>query len=135
MPQVKRPAAGAIKGPYRLTFELPGLPKSPNALLGAHWTSRKRTADQTTSAVMAVVGRFKPVKPLAKAKLTLTRFSSSQPDFDGLVGSFKGTVDALVKIGVLENDKPSNLPGIEYFWEKAPPGQGKIKVQIRELEK
>ncbi|HRH25102.1 MAG TPA: hypothetical protein PLQ20_02065 [Candidatus Paceibacterota bacterium] len=72
---------------------------------------------------------------LKTAKLTLTRCSSIECDFDGLVGSFKHITDALVEAGVIENDKPSNIGQSVFLWEKAKPKQGKVRIKIETTER
>lgn len=71
-----------------------------------------------------------PEKPFKTAKLTLTRFSSNQPDFDNLAASFKHVVDGLVKAQVLENDKIDNIGYPDVAWTKCKRGEGKIIVKI-----
>jgi hypothetical protein len=46
----------------------------------------------------------KPNAPLEKANITLIRHSHRTLDYDGLVGSLKPVVDALVSCGVLSDD-------------------------------
>lgn len=75
----------------------------------------------------------KPQLPLKKAKLTLTRHSSYEPDFDGLVSSFKQIIDGLVEAKILENDKRENIDVPCYLWKKALRGHGKITVRIEEI--
>lgn len=45
-----------------------------------------------------------PTAPLQKASITIVRHSHRMLDFDGLVGSLKPVVDALVSAGVLSDD-------------------------------
>ena len=45
-----------------------------------------------------------PAEPLSKANITLVRHAHRMLDFDGLVGSMKPIVDALVTAGVLVDD-------------------------------
>jgi hypothetical protein len=45
-----------------------------------------------------------PKSPLPKAKLTIIRHSHRMLDYDGLVGSMKPVVDALVSCGILVDD-------------------------------
>lgn len=115
-----------------IEFELSGLPKSTNGLMSAHWSVKHKMTREWTERVHYVlqVGGLMPKSPFNKATLTLTRFSSSEPDFDGLVSSFKWIVDALIKCGVIVNDKPSVIGQPKYEWIKAPRGQGKIRVRV-----
>ena len=79
-----------------------------------------------------LIGKEKPCKPLEKAKLTLIRHSSSEPDYDGLVSSFKYVIDSLVTLKILVNDKSKNIGVPDYKWQKAPAMKGFITVGIEE---
>lgn len=73
-----------------------------------------------------------PAKPLQKARVKFTRCSSVRPDYDNMVGSFKGCLDALVRAGVLTNDHWDNIGWPEYDWLRAPPGGGNVVVEVWE---
>lgn len=118
---------------YTLDFEINDLPLPTNQQMSMHWTKKGAYVKHWHRMVSLLVGSKKPTKPLPKAVLTLTRFSSSEPDFDGLVSSFKPVIDALIVCGVLVNDKPSNIGQSKYLWEKAKPKQGKIKIKVEEV--
>lgn len=66
----------------------------------------------------------------AKAELILTRYSSSELDFDNLASSFKYILDGLVQAGVITDDKPSVIGSPTFIWQKCPPKQGKISIKI-----
>lgn len=116
---------------YELSFELPGLPKTTNSGGRAHWAMKVREANSWKRAVYVTIRSRLPLAPCQRATLTLTRMSSSEPDFDGLVSSFKHVIDGLVEAGVLVSDKPSVIGQPIYKWERAPRGQGRIKVTVR----
>lgn len=119
---------------YVLHFEVDALPHMPNRLLGAHWRIRSNHAKVWRAWVgYKTIGK-RPPAPLAQAKLTLVRHSSSEPDSDGLRGSFKSVIDALVFVGVLEDDRPANIGEPKVSWEKAPPKKGKIMVVVESVE-
>lgn len=115
---------------YRLEFTIPDLPKLPNQLLGAHWTIRSGHAKAWKRKVWRCVWHLKPSEPLKKASLTLTRGSSREADFDGLVGSFKAIIDGLVEAQVLAGDTQSIIGQPCYQWTKAKRGAGFIRVLI-----
>jgi hypothetical protein len=120
--------------PYTLAFAIADLPKSPNAILGAHWTIRAGHADKWRRAVKRAIelnGAF-PERPLQLAEVHMTRCSSGLMDDDNLRGSFKAVADALVKLGVLEDDSPKHMLG-HYRQEKAPPGKGGVRIRIVDL--
>jgi hypothetical protein len=120
--------------PYTLTLSIPGLPKTTNAHRGrGHWARYREDLTWKTT-VIGMVASAKPRVPLTRYRLTLTRFSSSEPDFDGLVSSFKVIVDALREAGVLADDRISNTGAWDCRWTKAKPKDGSIRVEIVDLK-
>lgn len=120
--------------PYRLELTIPGLPKTTNAKRAfGHWTQYYTEAVKWKKNILPYLTSKKPRSPLPKAKLTLTRGSSVEPDFDGLVSSFKHIIDGLVDAGILVNDKRENIGQPEYRWEKAPREKGFIRVVVEEI--
>lgn len=118
---------------YTLEFTIPGLPKSPNSLLGAHWRIRAGHAKQWKRKVWRAVWPLKPPKPLTSAHLTLTRVSSVRPDPDGLVGAFKAVVDGLVEAGILKGDTFEVIGMPTYAWEKGVRGKGFVRVKVEQV--
>jgi hypothetical protein len=118
---------------FKLSFEIEDLPKTVNAQASMHWRAKGDYVRAWHRSVWLAVGNRKPKEPLKTAKLILTRYSSTEPDYDGLVGSFKPIVDGLIQAGVLINDKMSNIGQSVYRWEKAPRGKGKIQVIVQEV--
>lgn len=119
---------------YRLEFRINKLP--PNPLNGRHGSWRAKAAARKfwKELAIAAIGPEIPEKPLKKAKCTFTRHSSAEPDFDGLVASFKPVVDSLKAAKVIEDDKPSVIGQPEYRWEKAKRGEGSVTVTVEEIE-
>lgn len=115
---------------YTLEFEIKGLPKTTNAMAGAHWTKRHLHAKRWKRAVWLAVYLKLPNAPLKRAVLTLTRCSSRESDFDGCVSGFKHVIDGLVEAGVIENDRQENIGQPTYKQERAKPFHGSIKVKI-----
>lgn len=119
----------------KLELHIPALPKLPNTLLGAHWRSRASNAQKWKKLVVQSLfdcATSLPSHPLKKARIYLIRRSPRQCDFDGLVGSFKPVLDALVKCMVIEDDAPQHIE-CTYSWEKtSTKGQG-IKVTIESI--
>lgn len=115
---------------YDLSFEIPKLPPTINLIGRSHWAVEASNARKWKSYVALAVGRKLPSSPLERAKITLIRHSSNEPDYDGLVSSMKATIDGLVGCGVLKNDKMSNIGVPNYLWRKARRGEGKISVIV-----
>jgi Holliday junction resolvase RusA-like endonuclease len=76
----------------------------------------------------------RPPAPLKRAKLTLVRYSSVSPDFDGLVSSWKAPIDGLIHAGVIEDDSMEHIGVPAFHWEKAPPKRGKIFIGVEEMQ-
>lgn len=115
-----------------IQFEIMGLPKTINAAGRWHWALKSKEANYWKKMVFLSVCSQRPIEPLKKAKLTLTRCSSSEPDFDGLVSSFKHVLDGLKEARIILDDKPSNIGSPTYLWEKVSPKAGRIKVKVEE---
>lgn len=118
---------------YTLEFELQGLPKMSNQMLRGSWKGRHGNATKWKRAVWAKSWHFKPAQPLERATLTLTRMSSTEPDFDGLVSGFKPVIDGLVECGIIQSDKMSCIGQPKYSWLRAPACKGKIVVKVEEV--
>jgi Holliday junction resolvase RusA-like endonuclease len=101
---------------------IPQLPKMPNQLLRRHWSIVMNEKKKWHSLVALEVFKEKDCTKLAfpckQVILTLTRKSTSQPDFDGLVGSFKYVIDGLVKAGVIVDDNANVIADATYQWTK-----------------
>lgn len=117
-------------------FELKGLPRMTNSIGRSHWTVKHRESVKWQNMVVTQCQKLGIENlGLGSAVLTLTRFSSTEPDFDGLVSGFKHVLDGLVVCGVIINDKPSVIGQPKYFWEYSPRKQGgKISVKIETLK-
>jgi Holliday junction resolvase RusA-like endonuclease len=118
---------------YSLTFSIDYLP-AVGMNTRTHWRSRHTETQAVDTLVAHAVGARKPAAPLKRAMLTLIRKSSVRPDYDGLVQSFKHVVDALVTIGVLEDDSMEHTGQWDCRWEKAAPKAGQVVVTVREVE-
>lgn len=119
---------------YHLKINVPGLPKTTNGQSRAHWTKLHREAQKWHRLVLISMDRNAPAEPLKKAKLTLTRHSSTEPDFDGLVSSFKHVTDSLIKCGVIEDDKMSVIGQPIFKWVKCRPKHGHITVEVESID-
>ncbi len=115
---------------YRLAFTLFDLPKRTNNNSRTHWALQHKEAKKWKQFVRLKVGLQRPDKPLERARLILTRVSSSEPDYDGLVSSFKHVIDGLIEAGVIVSDKMSVIGVPEYRWLKGRRGVGSITVEI-----
>jgi hypothetical protein len=120
---------------YCISFWINELPKPVNRQTSMHWAQKAKYVKHWHALVGAAVSGKKPHAPLKRAYLTLVRYSSREPDFDGLVSSFKPVVDGLITCGVLEDDKVSNVGQPAYLWELSPPNKGKIFVRVEERVK
>lgn len=118
--------------PYSLKIDLEGLPKTVNAIGRKHWAVKAKDIQTWKMDVLVATMGLRPEKPLKRAHVRLTRFSSTCPDFDGLVSSFKCVLDALIDAKILEDDSYDHIGAPEYSWEKAPRGKGHVCVEVFE---
>ena len=117
-----------------LELEIPGLP-SCNSAAALGWrvrhAERKAWKGRVSNAVLCKLGRW-PSTPLDRARVTLTRCSSVEPDADNLASSFKFILDGLVMAGVIADDKPSVID-VDFRWERAPRGAGCVRIRVETL--
>lgn len=113
-----------------IAFTLNVLPKTTNAGDRRHYMVKTQEKNAIHALVAHAIRAHLPRAPHQSVKLTLTRNSSVEPDYDGLVSSFKHVIDGLVKARFLANDKRENIGVADYQWRKAKPGKGFIEVAI-----
>ncbi len=117
---------------YRITFEIDTLPQLQNARSKtSFWNYHREAKNWVNWVALAIIGHL-PDKPLNRANVTLTRCSSIEPDCDGLFSGMKAPLDALVKVGIIKDDRPSVI-NFQAKWEKAPKNKGKIRFEIQEI--
>ncbi len=89
---------------YKLDIQLHSLPDSLNKGLRGHRMKYFAKNKRWDLLIFGMVRNRLPDKPLTKARITIVRHFWRQLDYDGLVGSMKPIVDALVDAGVLADD-------------------------------
>jgi len=89
---------------YTLRLLIPMLPDALNKTLRAgRWGNHAQNKKWDAYVASATYGQ-RPKNPLETASISLTRHSYRTLDYDGLVGSMKPVVDALVSAGILKDD-------------------------------
>jgi len=117
-----------------LTIEIPGLPPMNTADGLSRWTRRKireRWVRHVQNAVLA--SRARPAAPWSRARVTITRCSSSEPDSDNLYAGAKFLLDGLKAARVIEDDKPSVIGMPDCRWERAPRGAGCVRIHVEPM--
>ncbi len=121
-----------------IALELPKAPPSLNAWQRMHWAKRRQVAVSLEGFValecgerlkMPMVWYVSPTRRRLQGRLRksgmpdghrfvrITRRGPRTLDHDNLVGGCKPLVDALVKVGLIENDTP-DLVTVEYQQER-----------------
>ena len=118
---------------YRFAFELEGLPPM-NTADGMHWRKRNKLKIDWEARVYYAVIHDRPEKPLSKARVSVTRCSTREPDFENLAQGGKFLLDGLVKAGILEDDCPRVIGQPEYLWEPARPKHGKVIITVESVD-
>ena len=89
---------------YKLEITLHALPDSLNKGLRGNRMKYFSKNKKWDFLILGMVRNQLPPKPLTKARISIVRHFWRQLDYDGLVGSMKPIVDALVDAGVLADD-------------------------------
>lgn len=94
---------------FKAHLKIPCCPPALNAANKKHWSERNSDAEEWRMRVWAMIKRKElpapPKTPLASARIQVIRHSSNMLDFDGVVGSMKPVIDALVKNGFILDDR------------------------------
>lgn len=90
---------------YKLEIKIDRLPQSLNKGLRNNRYAYHQKNTNWDLHIFSLVRNNLPPAPLEKAVITIIRHSNRMLDYDGLVGSMKPVVDALVTAGVLIDDR------------------------------
>ena len=131
--QNQKPVVSSTQNPYSLYFWVPMLPKIHTNGAHGHWSKKYRAVSALKGRVHYLIMEHVPPKALDKAKVTLIRYGSVEPDFDNLVASFKPVIDGLVLAGVLANDKQANIGQPDYQFVKGKRAEGAFSVKVEEI--
>lgn len=120
-------------------FEIPFLTALPNTWSRMHWASRGRQTKAVAQLVFAMYPRFVGLR-LAKARITVVRYSSSEPDPDAK-GFVKPILDALqvaskrhpYGTGTIVDDN-SDCVQLVTLWRQHPPGHGRMVVKVEPIQ-
>lgn len=116
-----------------IEFEVPGLPETTNQILAMKLRTRLGRKHYWKDLVWKVSASQRPPQPFKRAILTLTRCSTTRPDPDGMVSSFKHVIDALVISRILEDDSFEHIGMPTYLFQKVERGKGKIRIRVEEV--
>ena len=120
---------------YRLHLELKQLPESLNRALRTHAHSRNAKGKAWDCLIAVETSRHRPPEPLRRARITLVRHSHRMLDFDGVVGSLKPVVDALIAAKILADDSWNVLGRWEVDQRFRPKKDGPLlEIQVEEAE-
>lgn len=120
--------------PYTLQFEVMGLPKSANKVVGKNRMATHAHAQSWKRIIWLATRNKLPPEPLKRCKLKLTRLNFRTLDYDGLVTSFKPIVDGLVEARILHNDTWNITGAWDVTQEYTPKAQARIRVEVIQIE-
>lgn len=122
-------------------IEFPFLTPLLNKWQRLHWTEREVWKQRCRDVVLEWYAKEEKPLPEEGAVLLkkpvviwLTRFSSQQPDWDGLVGCAKPILDALVAHRIIKDDSPAYISRLEPDWTELFQFPGYITCLIDEVE-
>lgn len=131
----RRIAERVEAGAYTMTLSMPGLPQL-NAAANRHWRIRAREARHWREVVSAGVkasAEGLPESPIQTCALLCERRSSTEPDDDNLVFSFKQIVDAFIELGIVVDDSPEHVGYRRYHWSRVPKKQGMVEITVVDI--
>ncbi len=130
----RKPVVTSARNPYELYLWVPELPPIFANGSHGHWSVKYRKVSALRGKTSFLVMEHAPAKSLERAKLTLVRYGSKEPDFDNLVSSFKPIIDGLVSAGIIVNDKQANIGQPQYLFVKAKRDEGAFSVKVEEID-
>lgn len=101
-----------------------------NEMLRQHWSKRTELKKQYHLEILSQ----KPEKFKGKVNVHLTRYSSRVPDPDGVAGSAKTLLDAIVDAGIIEDDNMNIVENFTVSWEKCKRKERRTEIEITEWE-
>ena len=75
-----------------------------------------------------------PYETFKKARATFNYWNPKEIDWDNFLIGCKAWMDAIVKAGILVDDKPSVLSIVLDGWHKCKRGEEKVVIEIEERE-
>lgn len=119
---------------YKVLIQTENLPKSTNIKLRSHYFRNHAETKMWQLLISSLIRGQLPKKPLLKAKITVVRHSYRFLDFDGLVGSMKPVVDALVYNNVISDDSWNVLGAWEVHQKFRAKKDGPLlEILVREM--
>jgi hypothetical protein len=121
---------------YRIDLLLECIPDSLNKALRGNrmrYFSKNKHWDYMIRAQIVLNKKQLPPEPLKKARIKITRHSHRTLDYDGLVGSMKPVVDALVSAGVIADDS-WNVTGQWNVWQEFRPKKDGPRLEVSVYE-
>jgi hypothetical protein len=117
---------------YSTTFTIYTMPLTLNQVMSRHWRVRHTNFSKIHAEVARQV--TPPPVPVKKIAVEIDRYSSGSLDRDNAYFTFKPILDALVSIGVLEDDGWDNVgqPHIHQIKTKRTETR-KLVVRVEEL--
>lgn len=94
-----------------ITLEIPEAYTPLNRMLGETWSKRIKTRRRWAWLVKAARLEAKVFveTPFPRARVTITRHGRRICDPDNLIGGAKGTIDCLVREGIIADDTPDHI--------------------------
>ena len=99
-------------------------------MLRQHWSKRKKLKKQYHLEILSQ----KPQKFEGRVNVHLTRYSSRVPDPDGVAGSAKVILDAVVDAGIIEDDNMNVIENFSVNWKKCKQKEQRTEIEITEAE-
>lgn len=103
-----------------IRFTLPEPTPLLNVMQRKHFRSRAREKTALARQIIAILGQDRPETPIEHASVTIRRYSSGMPDFDGVYGGAKDFLDVLTTPAAQANGKIKNKYGVGLIRDDSP---------------
>lgn len=107
------------------------LTPSGNQLSGYHWRKRRRMKRDWQWLLLAAMGRAGVGVQLGRFHVTIERHAPRQLDPDNAVAGCKAVIDAMVGVGLLQDDSPAYVAGLIVEQRKTPRAAQQTVIRLR----
>lgn len=122
----------------KLIIELDELLPLGNVWQRWHWSKRRNYMKTLSWIIFSKLPKLRDKTVIPKCKIKVTRFSSQEPDTDGLYTSLKPLLDCLVVntkknpygLNIIKDDKPSVIIQLDAYHQYIKPKSGKTVCEI-----
>lgn len=128
-------AQWTINGKYVAQVNIPIVGMSMNQLYRKHFSILTKEKKKWNFAIHDAFREIKPASPLTYAKITITRHSAGNMDFDNLVSTGKQLIDALKENRIIKDDSQEVIGRPRYVQVKSKMKNQYTTIMVQEIDR